>query len=91
MVWTFIFLMVILKIPIGLLAWIVWWAIHDVEELPAEESTDSGDDDGGIGRIKHPRGPKPRPARRGPHPGEPSAPAPARTRKPQPGRSRTTR
>lgn len=91
MVWTFIFLMVILKIPIGLLGWIVWHAIRSVPEPPVPGASEGNDEDGGIGRIDHPRGPKPRPARRGPHPGQPPAPAPARSRTPQPGRSRTTR
>ncbi|UTI64190.1 hypothetical protein NBH00_22985 [Paraconexibacter antarcticus] len=79
--WTFVYLMVFLKIPILLLGWIVWWAIHNVDE-EAVTDRQEGDDDGGIGKPAHPRGPKPRPARRGPHPGTPPAPAPARSRSP---------
>ena len=32
--WTFIWLMLLLKIPIGGLLWIVWWAIHKTDEEP---------------------------------------------------------
>lgn len=93
MVWTFIFLMVILKIPIALLGWIIWHAIHAVDDPAVAESEDSNsdDDDGGIGRVAHPRSPKPPPARRGPHRSEPPLPAPARSRRPAPDRRRTTR
>ena len=79
--WTFVYLMVFLKIPILLLGWIIWWAIHNVDEEAVTDHQD-GDDDGGIGKPTHPRGPKPRPARRGPHPGAPPTPAPARSRSP---------
>ncbi|WP_354700282.1 hypothetical protein DSM112329_00550 [Paraconexibacter sp. AEG42_29] len=93
MVWTFIFLMVILKIPIALLGWIVWHAIRAVPELPVSETQEdnNGDDDGGIARPQHPRGPKPRPARRGPHRDAPPTPSPARSRKPATDRRRSTR
>lgn len=90
MEWTFIYLMFFLKLPIVALLWIVWWAIHAVDEEPvvARDDETGNDDDGGIGTIEHPRGPKPRPARRGPHPGPPPT-APARSRTPQPSRTRT--
>ena len=42
MTWTFIWLMLLLKIPIGGMLWIVWWAIHKTDEEPAVE----GDEDG---------------------------------------------
>lgn len=78
---TFIFLMVVLKIPIAGLLYIVWWAIH-AEPEPATAT----DDDGGTKkpRTPRPRHPHPRPAlprmpRRGPH-GAPAVPPPARTR-----------
>jgi hypothetical protein len=64
---TFIFLLVILKIPIGGLLYIVWWAIH-AEPDPVPATTD---DDGGSAL--------PRPPRRGPH-GTPPVPAPPRVR-----------
>ena len=83
MTWTFIWLMLLLKIPIGGLLWIVWWAIHKTDEEP----TVSGDEDGGsrtrVHSNPHPRAPRPhapRTTRRGPHPG--AAPsAPPRTRR----------
>ena len=74
--WTFIFLVLILKIPIVLLLGIVWWAVHATPESASDES-----EEGGSKRPlnPHPRGPLPRPARRGPH-GEHRSPAPPRTR-----------
>jgi hypothetical protein len=79
MSWTFIYLMVFLKLPIAGLLWLVWWAIHQSDEEPAN----SGEDDGGSKlrpRPKpHPRRPMPRPPRRGPH-GTPPPPSPARVR-----------
>lgn len=77
---TFIFLMVVLKIPIFMLLYIVWYAIKSPPEPePVGE-------DGGSKRplSPRPRHPHPRPAlprhpRRGPH-GAPQLPAPARTR-----------
>lgn len=72
---TFIFLMVVLKLPIFALFYIVWWAVRAV---PEPEPTP--DEDGGTKRPlqPRPRHPHPRPAlprtpRRGPH----GAPAPA--------------
>ena len=73
--WTFIYLMLILKIPIAGLLWIVWWAVH---QTPDEEPQIDGGD-GGSRRPRHPRGPLPRAPRRGSH-GESPYPAPARTR-----------
>jgi hypothetical protein len=74
--WTFIFLMVALKIPIILLFGLVYWAVRAVPDSAADDS-----DDGGSKRPlrPHPRGPLPRPARRGPH-GDRRSPAPPRTR-----------
>ncbi len=74
--WTFIFLMVALKIPIVMLLGLVYWAVRDAPETASDDS-----DDGGSKRPRnpHPRGPLPRPARRGPH-GDTPARAPARTR-----------
>jgi hypothetical protein len=71
--WTFVYLMVGLKIPIAALLWIVWWAIH-AEPEPAADN-----DDGGIHTPPHPREPLPHSPRRGPH-GDPPVPAPPRTR-----------
>ena len=75
--WTFIFLMLVLKIPIVLLLGIVWWAIH-AEPDPAED--ESGEGGSKRPRNPHPRGPLPRPARRGPHHADRRVPAPPRTR-----------
>lgn len=78
---TFIFLMVILKIPIFALFYIVWWAIH---AKPEPEPVTG--EDGGTKRPLNPRPrhPHPRPAlprnpRRGPH-GAPQPAPPQRVR-----------
>jgi hypothetical protein len=82
--WTFIWLMLILKIPIAGILWIVWWAVHNTDDEPVP---DTGDGDGGS-KLRphhhrhHPRAPRPyspRHPRRGPHAGVPP-PAPARVR-----------
>jgi hypothetical protein len=79
MTWTFIWLMVLLKIPIVGLLWLVWWAIHKADE----GSIGASDDDGGSKvdprRQFHPRSPRPPRPRRGPHAGAPP-PSPPRTR-----------
>ena len=74
-VWGFIWLMLVLKIPIVALLWIVWWAIH-AEPEPVQ---DTRGDDGGTKVDRHPRRPLPRNPRRGPHGDRAPAP-PARTR-----------
>jgi len=78
---TFIFLMVVLKLPIFGLLYIVWWAIRATPE--PEPVTD---EDGGTKkpltprpRHPHPRAPLPRNPRRGPH-GAPAPVAPPRVR-----------
>jgi hypothetical protein len=76
--WTFIWLMLILKIPIVGLFLIVRWAVRQGPEPASEE-------DGGIGPAPqplhpfHPRARLPRNPRRGPH-GEPPLAPPARVR-----------
>jgi len=79
MEWTgFLFLMLALKIPLGALLWLVWWAIR---QTPDDEHVPQGGDGGS--RVADPHRPLPRhPRRRGPH----GAPTPAA---PQP-RTRTT-
>jgi hypothetical protein len=80
--WTFVYLMLGLKLPIVALLWIVWWAVHQEPE-PTEDTRD----DGGTKtpplhphpRKPHPRKPFPRVPRRGPHAGAPP-PSPARVR-----------
>jgi hypothetical protein len=73
--WTFIFLMVVLKIPIVGLFWIVWWAVRATPDPEPE-----GNGGGGSHDRPHPPGRRPphRP-RRGPH-GDPALPAPPRAR-----------
>jgi hypothetical protein len=77
--WTFIWLMVLLKIPIVALFMIVRWAVRG----PEAEGTP--EEDGGIGPRRsplhphHPRSKLPRSPRRGPH-GTPAPLAPARMR-----------
>jgi hypothetical protein len=78
MTWGFIWLMLVLKIPIAALLYIVWWAVHQ-----DTEPEDDGGTDGEGGTKVHPRPDhrprRPRPTRpRGPHGAPP--PAPARTR-----------
>jgi hypothetical protein len=77
MEWTFLYLMVFLKLPILALLGIVWWAVRQ-EPRPYEQPRG---DDGGIKRPPHPRRPFPRhpTPRRGPH-GSPAPPSPPRVR-----------
>jgi hypothetical protein len=76
--WTFVYLMVFLKLPILALLGIVWWAIRQTPE-PAEGERD----DGGLKdrhRPPHPRTPPRRgPRRRDPH-GAPLPSSPPRVR-----------
>jgi hypothetical protein len=75
--WTFIWLMVFLKIPIVALFLIVRWAVR--------QTPDAASEDGGIGprpgplHPHHPRARLPRSPRRGPHGDAPLLP-PARVR-----------
>jgi hypothetical protein len=79
MTWTFLWLMVLLKIPIGGLLWLVWWAIHKTDEEPVTEHGEDGGSKVGPQHHLHPRPTRPRRPRRGPHAGAPP-PAPQRTR-----------
>jgi hypothetical protein len=71
---TFIWMFVVLKIPVIAALWLIWYAIQAPE--PAAE-----DDPGSGGSDREPeRGPRsPRPPRRGPH-ASPPPHAPARVR-----------
>jgi hypothetical protein len=74
--WAFVYLMLVLKIPIIALLWIVWWAVRATPEGDEQPS----DGDGGLPRSpRHPRRPLPRHPRRGPH-GDPAPVPPTRTR-----------
>ena len=76
--WTFVYLMLILKIPIAALLGIVWWAIRSAPETEPENAADDG---GGTKtrQPRHPRRPLPRHPRRGPH-GDPLPLPPPRVR-----------
>jgi len=83
MEWTgFLFLMLALKIPLGMLLYLVWWAIRQTPD--EEQQPQSGD---GGSRVPEPQRPPRRPfprrpspfPRRGPH-GEPAPVTPARVR-----------
>ncbi len=71
----FVWMMVMLKIPIVLLLWLVWYAIKEPEPATADDGDDSGSD------RRHDRLPRnPRPPRRGgPHAAPPPAPPRVRT------------
>jgi hypothetical protein len=73
--WGFIFLMFVLKVPLFALIALVWWAI---KQTPDDAEDHSGGGDGGS-RVDHPRDPRPRHPRRGPH-ADPALPAPPRVR-----------
>ena len=70
----FVWMFLVLKIPLVLLLVLVWHALKEPEPLP------EAGDDGGSRRPDPHRGPRvPRPPRRGPHAGAPP-PAPDRVR-----------
>lgn len=77
--WTFVYLMLILKLPIIGLLYLVWWAIHQSDD----EVDDSREGGGGTmvrqPQDRHPRPRLPRHPRRGPH-GDPAPAAPPRVR-----------
>jgi hypothetical protein len=73
MEWAMFFLFFGLKVPLIALCWLVWWAIHQVDD-PAEDGADGGS------RVRpHPPAPLPRLPRRGPH-GDRALPSPPRVR-----------
>jgi hypothetical protein len=79
MTWGFIWLMVVLKIPIAALLYIVWWAVRqDTNPDPGADNGDGGTKVHPHGDGERPRLPKPK-RPRGPH-GDPSPPAPKRAR-----------
>jgi hypothetical protein len=73
--WAFVWMFVVLKIPVVAALWLVWWAVR--EEKPIDEPRDGGGSD--RERPDHPRRPRPRPPRRGPH-AEPPPRPPRRVR-----------
>jgi hypothetical protein len=80
MEWTgFLFLMLALKIPLGMLLYLVWWAIR---QTPDEENVPQGGEGGTrVREPRHPRRPLPPSPfpRRGPR-GESTPAAPPRVR-----------
>jgi hypothetical protein len=73
--WAIVYMFVILKIPVALALWIVWYAVREPE--PTEEHRGDGGND--RRQPDHPWRPRPRPPRRGPH-AEPQPRAPSRVR-----------
>jgi hypothetical protein len=73
--WAFIYLMVVLKLPVAALLWLVWWSVRAVPE-PAAGS----EDDRGPRRDDRPRPRAPLGPRRGPHAGERPPRSPERVR-----------
>ena len=74
-------MLLILKIPVFMLLYIIWWAVKDP---PQPELAD--DSNGGSDRPRKPRPITPRHPRRGPHggPGGARIPPPARNPTPPP-------
>lgn len=69
---AFVWMFLVLKIPIALALWLIWWAIQEPEPVVADDPDEGGSD------RSHERSPRtPRPPRRGgPH----AAPLPAPSR-----------
>lgn len=74
MTWAFLWLMVALKVPIAMLLYLVWWAVHTTDAEP------TGGGDGGVRPPHRPRSRDPFPRRRGPHGSPALAPPAPRTR-----------
>jgi hypothetical protein len=72
--WGFIWMVVVLKIPVVALLWLCWWAIRAEPEAATDEKSGG---DGGSGHSPRPR--TPRPPRRGDH-AQPTPHPPARIR-----------
>jgi hypothetical protein len=63
----FVWMFVVLKIPVLAALWLVWWAIKEPEPVVDP-------DEGGSDRRPDPRTRGPRPPRRGPHAAPPPTP-----------------
>jgi hypothetical protein len=81
----FLWMFVVLKIPIVAALVLIWYAIREPEHVVDEDS-----DGGGPDRSPDPRTWRPRPPRRGPH-AAPPPPPPPRTRTGAVARRRTVR
>jgi hypothetical protein len=73
--WTFVYMFVVLKIPVIAALWLVWWAVRSEPATDEDPAVDGG----GGGGSPHPRLPRPRRPGRGEH-GRPTPRAPRRTR-----------
>lgn len=77
----------LLKLPIAALLFWIPYRYDESMRVVEADATDSSDEDGGSKALpggplnRHPRGPRPRSPRRGPH-GSPSPGSPPRTRAP---------
>jgi hypothetical protein len=69
-----LYLFVALKVPLLMLFWLIWWAVHQEPELE-----DAGDDGGQRSDRPHPLPKLPHSPRRGPH-GDPLPLPPPRVR-----------
>ena len=75
--WAVFYMFVILKIPVALALWVIWWAVRAEPEPTEDDRAGSGGDGG----SPHPRRRPPRPPRRGANGGpRPSAPTRVRVR-----------
>jgi hypothetical protein len=75
---TFVFMMLVLKVPIVAMLWLVWWAVH----AQPEPGSQHGEDGGGGPPVTQPPAPRrPGPRHRGPH-GDPLPASPSRSRAP---------
>ena len=72
--WAFLWMMLVLKIPLAAALWLVWWSAREQPVETGEEWRENGG-----GRGGHPRPRRPRPPRRGPH-ATPPPKAPQRVR-----------
>ena len=82
------YLMLVLKIPIALLLYLVWWAVHQVPDDETEQQRRRRRQHG-VARIR--AGPLPRSPRRGPHGGSAPAPPRADAQRRRPGAARQPR
>jgi hypothetical protein len=76
---TYIWLIVLLKVPTVGFVWLVWRALRGDERRQAVPVSDDGDGGSKVRFTHHPRPRVPRRPRRGPH-GSAPAPAPSRVR-----------
>jgi len=72
---TFIWMFLVLKVPVLAALVLIWWAVREPEPVEADPEDDGGGSDRDAGAGPRP----PRPPRRGPH-GDPLPPSPRRVR-----------